>query len=88
MSVAIIPDFVKYQIEWLTSHNDLEFEPVIEDAIIQMLKDTGKSFIDEQAVETSQIDHIAESGRMVERAAESAQNASSSCAHENDVRRP
>lgn len=88
MSVAIIPDFVKYQIEWLTSHNDLEFEPVIEDAIIQMLKDTGKSFIDEQAVEISQIDHIAESDRMVERAAESAQNASSSCAHENDVRRP
>lgn len=58
MSVAIIPDFVKYQIEWLTSHNDLEFEPVIEDAIVQMLKDTGKSFIDEQAAETSQIDHI------------------------------
>ena len=72
MSISIIPDFVKYQIDWLTSHNDLEFEPVIEDAIIQMLKDTGKSFIDEQAVETSQTDHIAESGKKVEQTAESA----------------
>ena len=75
MSVAIIPDFVKYQIEWLTSHKDLEFEPVIEDAIVKMLQDTGKSFIDEQAVETSQFDHIAESDRKV----------SISCAHENDL---
>ena len=75
MSVAIIPDFVKYQIEWLTSHKDLEFEPVIEDAIVKMLKDTGKSFIDEQPDETSQFDHIAESDRKV----------SISCAHENDV---
>ena len=74
MSVAIIPDFVKYQIEWLTSHKDLEFEPVIEDAIIQMLKDTGRSFIDEQPDETSQFDHIADSSRKV----------SISCAHEND----
>lgn len=78
MSVDIIPDFVKYQIEWLTSHDDLEFEPAIKDAIVQMLQDTGKSFIDEQAVETSQIDHIAESGRMVERTAETAQNVSDS----------
>lgn len=61
MSVAIIPDFVKYQIEWLTSHKGLEFEPVIEDTIVQMLKDTGKSFIDEQPDETSRFDHIAES---------------------------
>ena len=75
MSVAIIPDFVKYQIEWLTSHKDLEFEPVIEDAIVKMLQDTGKSFIDEQHAETSQTDHIAESDRKV----------SISCAHENDV---
>ena len=75
MSVAIIPDFVKYQIEWLTSHKHLEFEPVIEDAIVEMLKDTGKSFIDEQHAETSQFDHIAESDRKV----------SISCAHENDV---
>ena len=75
MSIDIIPDFVGYQIDWLMSHNDLEFEPVIEDTIVQMLKDTGKSFIDEQAVETSQFDHIAESDRMV----------SISCAHENDL---
>lgn len=75
MSVAIIPDFVKYQIEWLTSHKHLEFEPVIEDAIVEMLKDTGKSFIDEQHAETSQFDHIAESDRKV----------SISCAHENDL---
>ena len=78
MSVAIIPDFVKYQIDWLTSHKDLEFEPVIEDAIIQMLKDTGKSFIDEQPDEISQIDHTADIGKKV----------SISCAYENDVRRP
>lgn len=75
MSVDIIPDFVKYQIEWLTSHKDLEFEPVIEDAIVQMLKDTGESFIDEQPDETSQFDHIADSDRKV----------SISCAHENDL---
>ena len=75
MSVDIIHDFVKYQIEWLTSHKDLEFEPVIADAIVQMLKDTGKSFIDEQPDETSQFDHIADSDRKV----------SISCAHENDL---
>ena len=69
MSVAIIPDFVKYQIEWLTSHKDLEFEPVIEDAIVKMLKDTGKSFIDEQHAETSQTEHIADSDKKVEQTA-------------------
>ena len=36
-------------------------------------------------VETTQIDHIADSGKKVERTAETAQNTSSSCAHENDV---
>ena len=56
-------------------HKDLEFEPVIADAIVQMLKDTGKSFIDEQPDETSQFDHIADSDRKV----------SISCAHENDL---
>lgn len=74
MSIDIIPDFVRYQIEWLMSHNDLEFDPVTESALVRMLKDTGKSFIDEWTAETSQADHIAESGRMVERTAETAQN--------------
>lgn len=74
MSVDIIPDFVRYQIEWLTSHNDLEFEPVIESALVQMLKDTGKSFINEWTAETSQADHTANSGKKVERTDESSQN--------------
>ena len=42
-----IADFVVYQINWLKSHHDLEMEPVLEDAVVQMLKDTGKCYIDE-----------------------------------------
>jgi hypothetical protein len=43
----VIVDFVAYQIDWLTSHDDIELEPELEELMIRFLKDTGKCFIDE-----------------------------------------
>lgn len=41
----IIDEFVEFQIEWLTSHCDIEFIPEEEEnLIIRFLKDTGDSF--------------------------------------------
>jgi hypothetical protein len=45
--VSVIVDFVAYQIDWLTSHDDIELEPELEELMIRFLKDTGKCFIDE-----------------------------------------
>ena len=36
----LLTDFVKYQTSWLTSHNDVKFEPIIESLVAQMLVDT------------------------------------------------
>ena len=36
----LLTDFVKYQISWLTSHNDIKIEPVVESIVAQMLVDT------------------------------------------------
>ena len=36
----LLTDFVKYQISWLTSHNDIKLEPIIESLVAQMLVDT------------------------------------------------
>ena len=44
---AIIEEFTKYQKEWLTAHNDIEFEQPEEDLILAFLDDTANSFISE-----------------------------------------
>lgn len=40
----IIDEFSKYQIEWLTSHCDIEFNKEEEDLIIRFLKDTAEMY--------------------------------------------
>ena len=42
---TIINQFRDYQIEWLKSHNDLKFEPAIEEILVQFLLDTAECFI-------------------------------------------
>lgn len=44
---SLIEDFKEYQIEWLTSHNDIEFAPEEENLIVQFLKDSADSYIAE-----------------------------------------
>lgn len=44
---SLILDFYKYQVEWLTSHNDIEFDKPEEDLILQFLDDTADSYIAE-----------------------------------------
>lgn len=43
----LISRFRDYQIEWLTSHNDIEFCEEEEKLIIGFLKDTAESFMRE-----------------------------------------
>ena len=43
----VISRFRDYQIEWLTSHNDIEFCEEEEKLIIGFLKDTAESFMRE-----------------------------------------
>ena len=45
---TIINQFRDYQIEWLKSHNDLKFEPTIEEILVQFLIDTAECFIKEE----------------------------------------
>ena len=44
---AVIKEFNEYQKEWLTSHNDIEFERAEEDLILAFLDDTSELFISE-----------------------------------------
>lgn len=44
---ALIKDFQDYQKEWLTSHNDIEFDRPEEDLILAFLDDTADSYISE-----------------------------------------
>lgn len=44
---TIINTFREYQKEWLTSHNDIEFEQMEEDLILAFLDDTADTFINE-----------------------------------------
>lgn len=46
---TVISDFYEYQKEWLTSHNDIEFDKPEEDLILGFLNDTAKSYIAEHA---------------------------------------
>lgn len=44
---CLIQDFQKYQEEWLTSHNDIQFVPEEEALIVGFLKDTANCYISE-----------------------------------------
>ena len=44
---SLINDFREYQKEWLTSHNDIEFEQAEEDLILRFLEDTANMYIAE-----------------------------------------
>lgn len=44
---TVISDFREYQEEWLTSHNDIEFEQAEEDLIIAFLENTAEAYIRE-----------------------------------------
>lgn len=41
----VIQKFHDYQIEWLTSHCDLELEPVLESWIVRFLHDTANCYM-------------------------------------------
>lgn len=41
----LIQKFHDYQVEWLYSHYDLEFEPQLEELIVRFLHDTANCFI-------------------------------------------
>lgn len=45
--MSVISKFLDYQIEWLTSHCDIELEPELEQLIIRFLKDTAEFFMEE-----------------------------------------
>lgn len=47
MLKAIINEFKEYQKEWLTSHNDIEFQPDEENLILGFIEDTAICFINE-----------------------------------------
>ena len=42
---SVINTFKEYQKEWLTSHNDIEFDRPEEDLILAFLDDTAECFI-------------------------------------------
>ena len=44
---TLINDFRDYQKEWLTSHNDIEFDRPEEDLILAFLDDTADCYISE-----------------------------------------
>ena len=44
---SLINDFRNYQKEWLTSHNDIEFDRSEEDLILVFLDDTADCYISE-----------------------------------------
>jgi hypothetical protein len=47
----IIDDFSNYQIDWLTSHNDIEFCKEEEDLIVRFIKDTAEMYQSENQCE-------------------------------------
>lgn len=44
---TFINDFREYQKEWLTNHNDIEFDKPEEDLILAFLDDTADCYISE-----------------------------------------
>lgn len=47
----VINSFVEFQIEWLTSKHDLDFNDPEEKALINFLKDTAETFKREYKIE-------------------------------------
>jgi hypothetical protein len=41
----LLTNFTNYQIEWLKSHDDVRFEPIIETLIAQMIIDTRNCYL-------------------------------------------
>ena len=41
----LLTDFVKYQISYLTSHDDIKLEPIVESLVAQMLVDTKMCYL-------------------------------------------
>lgn len=41
----IIQKFCDYQVDWLTSHTDIEFAPTEESLIVRFLRDTAECYI-------------------------------------------
>lgn len=52
--IELIDDFKDYQIDWLLSHFDIEFEEKIEDTVIQFIKDTAQCYINETLYKDSE----------------------------------
>ena len=44
---SLINDFREYQKEWLTSHNDIEFDRQEEELLLAFIDDTADSYISE-----------------------------------------
>lgn len=49
--LAALYKFRDFQKEWLTSHNDIELEPELEEMILGFIDDTTMSFIREEVEE-------------------------------------
>ena len=49
--LAALYKFRDFQKEWLTSHNDIELEPELEEMILEFIDDTTMSFIHEEVEE-------------------------------------
>jgi hypothetical protein len=49
--LAALYKFRDFQKEWLTSHNDIELEPELEEMILEFIDDTTMSFIREEVEE-------------------------------------
>ena len=41
----LLTDFVKYQISWLTGHDDIKLEPIVETIVAQMLIDARNCYL-------------------------------------------
>ena len=52
--IELIDDFKDYQIDWLLSHFDIEFEEKVEDTVIQFIKDTAQCYINEMLYKDSE----------------------------------
>ena len=50
-----VKEFVAYYIHWLSSHNDLELEPILEYEVIRTIIDASECFEKESEFEIPQI---------------------------------
>lgn len=45
--IDTVDDFKDYQIDWLRGHCDIELEDELEDVIVQFIRDTAETYINE-----------------------------------------